>query len=310
MTTIILLASFSLLFAAAFLLSMSAAMATSNRITVKSSLKKLSAYGEVSAIEDELSEPFLKRVLVPLMRMSTRVGRRLTPVGYLDGIRTRLALAGISKGLDVDRFVSFKGLCLIMGGATATLFVALAGRSAAQVVLAIIFAGICFFLPDLWLSNKISARKKAIRMALPDTLDLLTISVEAGLGFDAAIQKVVRNTTGPLSEEFYRLLQEIQLGTTRSEAFRNLGERTQVDELGSFILAMLQAEVFGISIGKVLRIQANELRIKRRQKAEEMAQKAPVKIIFPLVTCIFPAILVVIMGPAVIQIYESILKNF
>ncbi|WP_287007321.1 type II secretion system F family protein, partial [Candidatus Aquicultor secundus] len=172
----------------------------------------------------------------------------------------------------------------------AVVFITFAGRSAAQVLLGVLFVGLCFFLPDIWLSREVAARQKGIKLALPDTLDLLTISVEAGLGFDAALHKVVRNTTGPLSEEFYRLLQEVQLGTSRGEAFRNLGERTEVDELGSFILAMLQAEVFGISIGKVLRVQAKELRIKRRQQAEEMAQKAPVKIVFPLVVCIFPAI--------------------
>ncbi len=310
MITIVLMLSLISLFTSVFLISMSATVATSNRMSVKSSLKKLDIYGDISAVEDELSEPFLNRIIMPFMDTCTRVGKRLTPAGFLENIRHRLVLAGMSRDFDTDRFLSYKGLCLLGSAALAVVFITFAGRSAAQVLLSVLFVGSCFFLPDIWLGQKMAARQKGIKLALPDTLDLLTISVEAGLGFDAALHKVVRNTTGPLSEEFYRLLQEVQLGTSRGEAFRNLGERTQVDELGSFILAMLQAEVFGISIGKVLRIQAKELRIKRRQRAEEMAQKAPVKIIFPLVVCIFPAILVVIMGPAVIQIYESILKSF
>ncbi|MHB8841337.1 MAG: type II secretion system F family protein [Candidatus Aquicultor sp.] len=309
MITIVLMLSLISLFTSVFLISMSATVATSNRMSVKSSLKKLDIYGDVSAVEDELSEPFLNRIIMPFMKTCMGIGKRLTPAGFLENIRHRLVLAGMSRDFDTDRFLSYKGFCLLGSAALAVVFITFSGRSAAQVLLSVLFVGLSFFLPDIWLSRKMAARQKGIKLALPDTLDLLTISVEAGLGFDAALHKVVRNTTGPLSEEFYRLLQEVQLGTSRGEAFRNLGERTQVDELGSFILAMLQAEVFGISIGKVLRIQAKELRIKRRQRAEEMAQKAPVKIIFPLVICIFPAILVVIMGPAVIQIYESILKS-
>jgi len=301
--------SLILLFISVFLLSLSVAMAANTRISIKSSIKKLDAYGEISAVQEELSEPLLTRVVVPLTRLFTRVGKRLTPVGYLESIRHKLVLAGTNKDFNADRFLAYKGCSAIISAILASLFVILAGKSGSQVLLAAIFVVLCFFLPDLWLNQKIAARQKAIRLALPDTLDLLTISVEAGMGFDGALHKVVKNTKGPLSEEFYRLLQEIQLGTTRSDAFRNLGERTQVDELSSFILAMLQAEVFGITIGKVLRVQAKELRIKRRQRAEEMAQKAPVKILLPLLLCIFPAILVVIMGPAAIQIYESILKS-
>ncbi|MDP2211875.1 MAG: type II secretion system F family protein [Candidatus Aquicultor sp.] len=309
MNSAVLFVSLASLFAASFLLSVSATMAASNRISVKSSLRRLNSYDGVSAIDDELREPFLTRVLLPFFRVFLRIGTRLTPVGFMEGTRQRLVLAGTAREFDADRFLAYKGSCLVIGGGIASTAILFAGRSAGHVLLALIFAVLCFFVPDIWLNQKSAARQKAIRLALPDTLDLLTISVEAGLGFDSAMQKVVRNTTGPLSEEFFRLLQEIQLGTARSDAFRNLGHRTQVNELGSFILAMLQAEVFGISIGKVLRVQATELRIKRRQRAEEMAQKAPVKIIFPLIICIFPAILVVIMGPAMIQIYESIFKS-
>ncbi|MHB0977397.1 MAG: type II secretion system F family protein [Candidatus Aquicultorales bacterium] len=307
---IVLMLSLGSLFSSVLLLSLSTGMTVNQRFLVRNSLRKLESLGEVSAIQDELSQPFFNRVVVPASGVFVRIGRRLTPAGFVEGIKHRLELAGISRDFDIDRFLAYKGFTLLGGALLASLFIAFVGRSAGQVLVACLAAAGSLFLPDLWLSRKTAARQKAVKLALPDTLDLLTISVEAGLGFDAALHKVVKNTRGPLSEEFFRLLQEIQLGTSRSEAFRNLGKRTNVDELGSFILAMLQAEVFGISIGKVLRIQAKELRIKRQQKAEEMAQKAPVKIIFPLVTCIFPAVLVVIMGPAVIQIYESILKSF
>lgn len=308
MISVVLLLSLAALFSSIFMLSMSTTMAVSNRVAIKSSIKKLNVYGEAPAIQDELAEPFLNRVILPFIRMFIGIGKRLTPAGFLDSIRRRLVLAGIAKDVDVDRFLAYKGFCLMGSTLAAVVVLGFVAHGAAQMLLSLITVALCFFMPDIWLSSKISARQKAIRLALPDTLDLLTISVEAGLGFDAALHKVVKNTTGPLSEEFYRLLQEMRLGTARNEAFRNFGERTQVDELGSFILAMLQAEVFGISIGKVLRVQAKELRVKRRQRAEEMAQKAPVKIIFPLVTCIFPAVLIVIMGPAIIQIFESMMK--
>lgn len=306
----ILLVSLVSLFAAIFLLGFSVSMAVSDKLSVRNTLRGLEAYGEISAVREELSEPFLDRVIIPFTSIFTRIGRRLTPAGFLANTKQRLELAGLSRDFDVDRFLMYKGFLVIAGAGVAFLFVLIAGRSAGQVLASALLAIASFFLPDIWLSRRIADRQKAIRLALPDTLDLLTISVEAGLGFDAALHKVVKNTIGPLSAEFYRLLQEVQLGTSREDAFRNLGKRTQVDELSSFILAMLQAEVFGISIGKVLRVQAKELRVKRQQKAEELAQKAPVKIIFPLVTCIFPAVLVVILGPAVIQIYESIIKSF
>lgn len=310
MVNIVLLVSLTALFIATFMLSISVSIAANNRISVKGSIKKLDIYGDTMVVYDELSTSFLDRVIVPLMGVFIRVGRKLTPAGFLDTIRHRLVLAGIAKDFNADRFLAFKGFFLILSIALATIFILFVGRDASQVLLSIVFIGLFFFLPDIWLSQKTASRQRAMRLALPDTLDLLTISVEAGLGFDSALNKVVDNTTGPLSEEFYRLLQEVQLGTARSEAFRNLGERTQVDELGSFILAMLQAEVFGITIGKVLRVQAKEMRIKRRQLAEEMAQKAPVKILFPLLLCIFPAVFIVIMGPAAIQIYETLLKSF
>ena len=149
-------------------------------------------------------------------------------------------------------------------------------------------------------------RTERLRRELPDALDLMTISVEAGLSFDAALAQVARNTTGPMAEEFFRVLQEMQIGWGRAEAMRALSDRTDLPELRGFVLAMIQADAFGIPVANVLRVQADEMRVKRTQRAEEAAQKVPVKILFPLIFCIMPALFVVILGPAIIQIFTSL----
>ena len=279
-------------------------------VTDRSRLRKLNAdvlAGKVTATDQELALPFSERVIKPFMTVLSRIARRVSPSGFVSGVRLRLTLAGNPRDLNADKFLAIKALCSLL--VLALTFVA--GLLQASLTFRTLLGGglltlVAFFLPDLWLQGKIRDRQKAIRVALPDTLDLLTISVEAGLGFDSALSKVANNTRGPLAAEFFRMLQEIQLGTHRSQAFRNLGERTNVAELTSFIMAMLQADIFGISVGKVLRVQAQEMRTKRRQQAEEIAMKAPVKIVFPLVLCIFPALLVVVLGPAGISIYHAI----
>jgi tight adherence protein C len=159
-------------------------------------------------------------------------------------------------------------------------------------------------VPNVVLFDKAQRRSDRIRRDLPNALDMLTISVEAGLGFDAALAQVARNTEGPLADEFFRVLQEMQIGMGRTEAIRALGDRTSVPDLRSFTTAMVQADKFGIPIAEVLRIQAREMRLKRRQRAEEMAQKVPVKILFPLIFCIMPTLMVVILGPAIIQLLD------
>jgi tight adherence protein C len=146
-----------------------------------------------------------------------------------------------------------------------------------------------------------------IKKALPNALDLLSVSVEAGMGFDIALARVANNVGGPLGEEFKKMLQDLQLGLSRKEAFQNLNKRTDVPELSSFIVAMTQAEIFGISIGKVLKVQASEIRTKRRQRAEEEGVKAPVKLVFPLILCLFPALMTVILGPAIIRVLDALI---
>jgi tight adherence protein C len=161
-----------------------------------------------------------------------------------------------------------------------------------------------YWLPNIVLTNAVQRRQNEIRSALADSIDLLTICVEAGLGFDAALAHVSKNTDGPLADEFYRTLQEVQLGRSRNEAMRNLAERSNVPELRAFVLAMVQADIFGVSVANVLRIQAKDMRVKRRQLAEERAMKVPIKVLFPVLFCIFPALFVVILGPAIMRIAD------
>ncbi len=258
----------------------------------------------------ELALPFVDRVVKPAIAMLSTTAKRISPQGLVKGVKHRLVLAGRPVGLDIDRFMAIKAASSIIVGVGALVSIVFSSNRLSAIVLGALATGAAFFLPDLWLRGRITDRKRAIRIALPDTLDLLTISVEAGLGFDSALTRVVANTKGPLADEFFRMLQEIRLGTPRAQAFRNLGERTAVMELDSFIIAMLQADVFGISIGKVLRVQAREMRLKRRQRAEEAAMKSPVKIVFPLVLCIFPALMVILLGPAAINIYNAMVGTF
>jgi tight adherence protein C len=171
--------------------------------------------------------------------------------------------------------------------------------------LGVVAALVGYMAPNLYLHSKGADRTQQLRKALPDALDLLTISIEAGLAFDAALQQVSRNTKGPLADEFARVLQEMQIGLGRTKALRALGERSTLPELRSFVSAMVQADAFGIPIGKVLRVQTSEIRLKRRQRAEELAQKVPVKILIPLMLCILPCLFIVVLGPAAITVMTN-----
>jgi tight adherence protein C len=260
--------------------------------------------------EQELSGNFWERVLAPVLGWAGRVAKRVTPLGAHERIAKKLLIAGSPPGWDAERIIAFKvigfigGLVLGIVGATA---LGLSGFT--TIVVGALFTFVGFLLPDSLVSSKAEDRQKEILNSLSDTLDLLTISVEAGLSLNAAIAQVVHNVPGQLSSEFARMLQEIQLGVSRSEAFRHLAERTDVDELNAFALAMIQADVFGVSISSVLRTQAQQLRIKRRQRAEAKAQQTPVKIVFPLILCVLPALFVVIIGPGAIRIIQSLFQT-
>ncbi|GAA1662915.1 type II secretion system F family protein [Kribbella yunnanensis] len=227
---------------------------------------------------------------------------RLSPSGIGTTLQRRLDLAGNPSGWTPDRILAAKGLGLFVLGGLGALY---GVRAIGLLVVGVgVGAAAGFFLPDILLYNAGTKRQQKIQRALPDALDMLTVCVEAGLGFDAALAQVARNTKGPLAAEFSRVLQEMQIGKSRSQALRASTERTTVPELRSFVSALIQAGELGITIADVLREQAKEMRLRRRQRAEEKAQKVPVKILFPLVFCLFPSMFVVIIGPGALSIVQ------
>ena len=221
-------------------------------------------------------------------------------------INEQLILAGTPAGWDPERVVALKiigGVAGLVGGILLATLLPIAALL--KVGFIVLFTLIGYVMPGAQVSTMAAKRQRAIQKQLPDVMDLLTISVEAGLGFDAALSQVTKNVPGPLAEEIGRLLQEIQIGSSRAEAFRHLGNRTNVAELQSFTLSMIQADLFGVSIANVLRAQSKELRQKRRQRAEELAQKIPVKLLFPMIFLVLPALFVIILGPGAIKIYQQ-----
>ncbi|MBS3956516.1 MAG: type II secretion system F family protein [Clostridiales bacterium] len=289
--------------AAAFVYSLITLLFSSER-QVRRQLEGLTAYESGQAGHAEpLLMPFVDRVIKPASRSIAATGRLLAPRDYFVRVRQRLVIAGNPYRIEAEQLLALK----VIGAAGSAVIVVIAGgivgAPVGRMALAAAVAGAAgFFGPDIWLQSRMSARRLEIRRTLPDMLDMLTISVEAGMAFDAAVAKIVASRPGALSEEFGRMLQEIQAGISRRDALRALGERTDVPELRTFILAMIQADVFGVSVSNVLRSQSREMRIKRRQFAEEMAQKAPVKIVFPLILCILPATLIVVAGPAIVSV--------
>jgi len=283
---------------------------TEERAQVGRSLAALRALETAPEVmRRELDRPFSERVLLPGLKQATQLGRRLTPVGSAERIQRRLDEAGSPPTWDVDRVLAVKvlgGVALGLLGAVVPMLFGLKVLTA--VALGITGGVLGFLLPNMVLYHKVSTRRKRIRKSLPDSLDLLMINVEAGLAFDAALSQVARNTDGPLAEEFFRVLQEMQIGLGRAAALKALGERSQVQELRSFITAMVQADSFGIPIANVLRVQAKEMRVKRSQQVEEQAQKVPVKILFPLIFCIMPALFIVVIGPAAVNIFNAFSK--
>jgi len=259
--------------------------------------------------DEELSRPLAERTILPVLAGLRELGLRLTPLGLRDRIARKLVLAGSPSRWDAERIAALKvvgALGLGAGGLVLSRTLDLSGLRSVGVVVLLVVIG--FFASDGILARAVQRRQETIRKEMPDTMDLLTIIVQAGLGFDAALLHVVRNGDGPLALEIARTLQEMQLGVARADALRHLSDRTDVEELNSFVLALIQAEMFGVSVAKVLRAQAKELRTKRRQRAEQKAMQVPVKLIFPLIVCLLPALLVVIAGPAAIQIVRSILS--
>jgi tight adherence protein C len=257
-------------------------------------------------LSKDLDRPFSERVLAPLRASALRIGRRFTGADSGERIRHKLDLAGNPPGWTVDRVVAGKVIGLVAGVVGGFLFTLIIGPSATIRILMIAGGALAgFFAPSMFLYQKAYDRASQLSRELPDAIDLLTISVESGLGFDAAIQQVATNTDGPLSDEFSRMLREMQIGAGRSVALRALADRTSVPEIRSFVSAMVQADAFGIPIAQVLRVQSSEIRVKRRQRAEEKAQQVPVKITVPLIFCILPCLFIAVMGPAAISMMDS-----
>ena len=254
----------------------------------------------------QTSARFSERVVAPVSSGLANLAARLTPAGARDKIADKLVMAGSPEGWTAERVLALKGLGLILGLFVGYLAGGLVSLPLLRLVAIPVFAMIGYLIPGSILSQAVIARQERIARALPDTIDLLTISVEAGLSFDAALLHVRRTMKGPLSEEIGRMLHEVQLGVSRSDALRHLAERTDVADLKGFIVAMVQADAFGVSVANVLRAQAQELRTKRRQHAEERAMKIPVKLLFPMIFCVMPALFIVIIGPAALQIFRAI----
>ncbi len=272
------------------------------RVTRRLSTLTTYEHGEVLQTQP-LLKSFADRVLRPAVALMIAGAKRVLPGHYRVVIDRLIVSAGQPQGLTGERFLVAQTLIAV--GVFVLLLVAglSAGRTAfVSMLMATVSALACGWLPVLWLRDRAHGRQRAIVRELPDLLDMLTISVEAGLGLDGALAKIVRSTHGPLAKEFARMLQEVQAGATRKEAMRNLARRIDAPEINSFVTSVVQAEVFGVSIVNVLRTQADEMRLKRRQQAEEQAQRTPVQMALPLVLCILPATMVVIMGPAVVRI--------
>ena len=258
------------------------------------------------ALTREIDPPFGERILEPLRRRALRIGRRLTGADSSERIRHKLDLAGNPAGWTVDRVVSAKVLCTFVGFAVALAISLVLGVSPTmRIALLAIGAGIGWFGPNLYLYQRTYERTELMQRELPDSIDLLTICVESGLGFDAAIQQVARSTEGPLADELNRMLHEMQIGMGRGDALRALSERSNVADVRSFVGAMAQADAFGIPVAQVLRTQSHEMRVRRRQRAEQRAQQVPVKITVPLIFCILPCLFIAVMGPAVISLMDT-----
>ena len=279
------------------------------RQVVREALRQLDGYEVENQRDKQMLAPLKDRAIGPLVEGVTGLGRRFTPVGYVEKVKQKLVYAGKGDQAAVDRFLGIRvvtiGVAVLVFvllfmfnilGLSGTLRLAVPGLFILALVLG----------PDSMLNRQVEERQHEIQITLPDVMDLLTISVEAGLGFEQAIDRVVSSVPGALSDEFSRMLGETRAGASRSDAMRAMDDRCNVPELRSFVMAIIQADQFGVSIGRVLRGQADEMRIKRRQLAQERAQKAPVKMLIPMVFCIFPALFVVVLGPAIMNIRESL----
>jgi len=282
-----------------------------NRLHLEKRLKQLNqravARGETE-INGELQMSFMDRVIRPLLRWISAVTGRFTPAKKRVDLEKKLLLAGKPLNLNSSEFISlYYSMTVFFGLIGSGLAFMVRLTVAAQIVCGFWGLILGYFLVEFYLKMKTKNRQEQISKDLPDVLDLLTVSVEAGLGFDSALQRVVQKVKGPVGLEFSLALQEIKMGKQRRDALKDLSSRTGVEELNTFISAIIQADQLGVSIGNVLRLQSAQLRNARRQRIEEKAMKAPIKMLLPMVFFIFPTIFIVILAPAAIQLIENFL---
>jgi tight adherence protein C len=277
------------------------------RISVRAARARLADYeSPVDKRDIEMTESFSVRVLQPAALYIAGLAKRLLPNSYIEKIQNKLVMAGRGQPEETDRFLVIHVLSVV---AVPLLWyvvwkdTGLTGIELLATLGLVALAGVVG--PDAWLNRAVEDRQMAIRKKLPDVLDLLTISVEAGLGFEQALARAVTMVPGPLSEEFARMLGQMRAGSSRSDALTGLDVRTGVREVRSFVLALKQADTFGVSIGSILRNQAADMRVRRHQLAQEEAQKAPVKMLFPMVFCIMPALFIITAGPAFLNIFHA-----
>ena len=276
---------------------------------VMARLTEATQRGESVSLEDiELQQPFMERVVIPIIRRFGELSTRFTPQKLLQETTLKLELAGNPGRIDASTFLAtrFVGAAVFGGLLLLISFLSANKWPLGRVVLVVgIFSALGFFFPQLWLQSRINRRQNEVRKAMPDALDLLTICVEAGLGFDAAMSKVSEKWENELSIMFGRCIREVQLGKTQREALRDMADRLGLPELTSFVAAVIQSQILGVSLAKVLRIQSDQMRVKRRQYAEELAHKAPVKMIIPMALLTFPSIMIILMAPAGFQISRA-----
>ncbi len=281
-------------------------MVLGSSLHIRSRVAQLREQSEDEDVPDNTSS-FYQRVVKPVYLQAGRKLSVITPIRWKAHLQIQLRHAGTPFGLTVNEWIVWNVIILIIClGLAFLLMSGLTGFAKVSTLLSL--AGLGVFLPHFYLRRLIDQRQLAIRKGLPDLLDLLTVSVEAGLGFDQAMGKVVEKTGGPLADEFRLTLQEVQMGKSRREALRDLGLRTGVEGVINFTNALIQADKLGVSLGNVLRVQSEDMRRKRRQEAEEKAMKAPIKLLFPLIFFIFPSLFIIILGPAAINIMNVFIK--
>ncbi|MCW2926483.1 MAG: type secretion system protein [Thermoleophilia bacterium] len=271
------------------------------RKQIQVNLQRAGSYATIKIDDDDLDKSINERLLMPMLERVSELAIRMSPAGKRMELQRKLRNA--NTDLRPQQLLAFKGI-LVVGGIALSI-ISLATGFAPLIIIGMLMFIIGFLGPDFWLNGRIRARRAEMERALPDTLDLLTVSVEAGLGFDAAVMKVCEKMTGALIDEFDTVAREIRVGETRRQALRNLGERVDSDDIRSFCRSIIQADELGTSLGRTLKIQAQDMRVHRQLVAEEKAMKAPVKMLFPTVIFILPAMFIVILGPAMLNIMTS-----